>query len=95
MAGFTFTVSTVAGDVSKTFTFSDANLDRFVAFALDAYPQLDENGDPLPVTNAVKAAAVRDWIDGVMAGTKSNVLRYEQSAAAKAASEAVEEIIEA
>jgi len=95
MAGFTFTVSTAAGDVADTFTFSDANMDRFIAFALYSYPQLDENGDPLPVTNAVKAAAVRDWMAGLMQGTKANVLRYEANEAAQAAREAVEEIVEA
>jgi len=92
MAGFTFTVSTAAGDVADTFTFSDANVDRFVSWALYAYPQLDENGDPKPVTNAVKAAAVREWIAGLMQGTKANVLRYEQNEAAQAAREAVGEI---
>jgi hypothetical protein len=92
MAGFTFTVSTAAGDVADSFTFSDANVDRFVAWALYAYPQLDENGDPKPVTNAVKAAAVREWIAGLMNGTKANVLRYEQNEAAQAAREAVGEI---
>lgn len=95
MAGFTFTVSTAAGDVSREFTFSDVNLDRFLDFVVYQYPQLDENGDPLPVTNAVKAAATREWAEGVMGGTKSNVLRYEQNEAAQAARDAVGDMSEA
>ena len=71
---------------------SEANMDRFIAWLLYSYPQLDENGDPLPVTNAVKAAAFRDFAAGQWKGVKANVLRWEQNEAAQAASGAVGEI---
>ena len=93
MANLTWSITNAAGTVTHDSpTISDANMDRFVAWVLYAYPQLDGNGDPLPVTNAVKAAAFRDFADAQWQGVKANVLRWEQSEAAQQAREAVNDI---
>jgi len=93
MAKLTWTLDVTAGIVTQDSpTISDANMDRFIDWCLYAYPQLDENGDPLPVTNAVKAAAFRDFARSQWQGVKANVLRWEQQEAAQAAREAVNDI---
>ena len=68
-------------------SYSDANGQRFSDYLWGAYPQLDENGDPLPDTNANRAQAFRDFADAIFEATKQNVLRHEKQAA-KAAAEA-------
>ena len=94
MATLTWEITTTAGTVSESGPdISDANMDRFFeTWVLARYPQLDENGDPLPVTNATKAAAFREYAQGEWEVVKAQVLRYEQQEAAKAAADAVNDI---
>jgi len=90
MANISISVTTSAGTVTyDSPNLSDAAMDRLINFCLYAYPQEDEDGNPLPVTNAVKAAAIRDWGAGIFNGTKDNVLNFERNEAAQAAREAV------
>jgi hypothetical protein len=58
-------------------TYSDANGQRFSDYIWASYPQLDVDGNPLPDTPANRAQAFRDWADAIYAGTKANVLRWE------------------
>jgi hypothetical protein len=92
-AEISWSVETSAGTVTQTSpTLSDPQMDRFINWVLYAYPQVDGNGDPLPVTNAVKAAAVRDWMTAQWHGTKTNVLRWEKQEAAQAARDGVADL---
>lgn len=58
-------------------TYSDANGQRFSDYIWANYPQLDVDGNPLPDTPANRNAAFQDWADAIYAGTKANVLRWE------------------
>jgi len=93
MAKFSVSFETAAGTVTVDGpTLSDAQMDRLINWAVYQFPQLDENGDPLPVTNAVKAASLRELGESLWRGTKNNVLRHEANEAAQAARESVEDI---
>ena len=94
MATLTWEITTTAGTVSESGPdISDANMDRFFEWlTAEAYVQTDENGDPLPVDNAVRAAAFREWAQGQWEGVKAQVLRYEQQEAAQQAAGAVTDI---
>lgn len=93
MATLNWNITNAAGSVDfASPDISEANMDRFIAWVLYAYPQLDENGDPLPVTNAVKAQAFRDFAQGQWKGVVANVKRWEAQEAAQAAAEAVTDI---
>ena len=94
MANLTWTISASVGTVEQDSpTLSDAQMDRFLDWLVYAYPQLDGNGDPLPVNNAVKAAAFRDWADAAWAGTKANVLNWEKNEAAQVARDGIGDIV--
>lgn len=73
-------------------SYSDANGQRFSDWIWAAYPQVDENGDPLPDTQANRAQSFRDFADAMFGGIKANVLRYERQQAAAAASSGVGDI---
>ena len=91
MAKMSVAFETAAGSISvDSPTLSDANMDRLIAWATYQFPQLDENDDPLPITNAVKAAALRELGESIWQGTKNNVLRHEENEAVQAARESVE-----
>jgi hypothetical protein len=91
MAKLSVTFETAAGSITvDSPTLSDANMDRLIAWATYQFPQVDENGDPLPITNAVRAAALRELGESIWRGTKNNVLRHEEAEAVQAARAAVE-----
>ena len=81
MVNFTLSYIADAGTVSQdSKIYSEANGQRFLDWIWVAYPQLDENGDPLPRTQANEVAAYKDFADGMFAGVKANVLRAEDHA---------------
>ena len=94
MANLTWTVVTAAGTITQDSpTLTDPNMTRFTDWAWVHYPQYEADGVTLKTKNNTNlAAAVRDWMTSQWNGTKANVLRYEQVAAAQAASDAVTDI---
>jgi hypothetical protein len=94
MATMTIQIVASGNTVGRTKTVSGPHLIRFLA----AYKALLGQ---VPVDPQVPNGAKRDmtddetvlaWADGLLAGTKSNVLRQEQTAAASTATQAVTEI---
>ena len=86
MAHFTLIYTSDGGAVTQdSKVYSEANGQRFIDWIWVAYPQLDVNGDPLPRTQANEVKAYRDFADGFYAGTKANVLRYEDQELKEAA----------
>jgi hypothetical protein len=93
MATITIQIVASGNTVGRTKTVSGPHLIRF----LDAYKALlgqvvDSQGPPVTYRDMTDDECVLAWADGLLAGTKANVLRQEQTEAASAASEAVEEI---
>lgn len=85
-AQFEITFTLGANSVTQTSaSYSDANGQRFSDWIWAAYPQFDVDGNPLPDTAGNRAQSFRDWADAIFAGTKSNVLRWEQQEAASTA----------
>jgi hypothetical protein len=81
MANFALSYTADAGTTSHdSKIYSEVNGQRFIDWIWVAYPQLDENGDPLPRTQANEVQAYRDFADGMFAGVKANVLRAEDKA---------------
>ena len=86
MVNFTLSYIADAGTVSQdSKIYSEANGQRFLDWIWVAYPQLDENGDPVDRDQASEVQAFRDFADGFYAGTKANVLREEDRALKDAA----------
>jgi hypothetical protein len=98
----TITIQIVAGGntVGRTKTVSGPHLIRFLAAYKALLGQVvdvaahTENGVFIPATyrDLTDDECVLAWADGLLAGTKSNVLRQEQTAAASTATQAVTEI---
>jgi hypothetical protein len=90
MATMTIQIVASGNTIGRTKTVSGPHLIRF----LDAYKALlgqvsDGNGGLRDMTDD---ECVLAWADGLLAGTKANVLRQEQTAAASTATQAVTEI---
>jgi len=72
---------------------SDINMDRFLDWIWDAYPQWvdpdDETQGKLPKNNANLAAAYDDFAQAQWRGVKANVLNYEQMVASAAATDPI------
>ena len=94
MATMTIQIVASGNTIGRTKTVSGPHLIRF----LDAYKALlgqvpvdpqEPNGAKRDLTDD---ECVLAWADGLLAGTKSNVLRQEQTVAASAASVGVTEI---
>lgn len=81
-----------SGTVTRGRTFDAAVETRFLDWLWYAYPQVDGNGDPLPKNNANLAQAFRDYADGLIFGSWTNVKRYEKERDAQAARDAVPDI---
>ena len=94
MAKLTWTVTSTAGTVTQDSpTLTDPNMLRFTDWAWANYPQYEVDGVTLKTkNNANIAQSIQDWMTAQWNGTKANVLRWEQIAVAKAASDAVGEI---
>ncbi len=93
MATITIQIVASGNTVGRTKTVSGPHLIRF----LNAYKALlgqvvDSQGPPVTYRDMTDDECVLAWADGVLAGTKANVLRQEQAVAASAASVAVTEI---
>jgi hypothetical protein len=88
----TITIQIVAGGVTtgRTKTVSGPHLIRFLAAYKALLGQVSDGSGGL--RDMTDDECVLAWADGLLAGTKANVLRQEQTEAASAASEAVEEI---
>jgi hypothetical protein len=93
MAQFSIEFQGTGGTVTRARSFDAAVEQRFLDWIWAAYPQIDnsdpENPVPADRTPANEAAAYREFVDGFVRGTWANVKRYEQTEAAKAASDAV------
>jgi hypothetical protein len=84
MAKITVTVEgSDIGSATISTEYNKTNSDRLVRY-LVAMHGTDEDGNPRDLTGMVQA-----YWDGVVAGTQSNVVRWEQEQAARAAAEAV------
>lgn len=86
MANIEITFTNSAG--ATTFTspeYTDVKFDRLIDYAWAAYPQVDENGDPLPDTNANLAEALKAMAAGTIQGYKANVVNHENVALKAAA----------
>jgi hypothetical protein len=93
MATMTIQIVASGNTVGRTKTVSGPHLIRF----LDAYKALlgqvvDSQGPPVTYRDMTDDECVLAWADGLLAGTKANVLRQEQTAAASTATQAVTEI---
>jgi hypothetical protein len=90
MATITIQIVASGNTVGRTKTVSGPHLLRFLAAYKALLGQVsDGNGGLRDMTDD---ECVLAWADGLLAGTKSNVLRQEQTEAAATASEAVTEI---
>ena len=58
------------GTKTKTFTVPDAHVNRLVAYAVARYS--------VPPATLNTTQALLAWAEGLMAGTKANVLRWEK-----------------
>ena len=93
MATITIQIVASGNTVGRTKTVSGPHLIRF----LDAYKALlgqvvDSQGPPVTYRDMTDDECVLAWADGLLAGTKANVLRQEQTEAASTATQAVTEI---
>ncbi len=93
MATVTIQIVAAGNTVGRTKTVSGPDLVRFLA----AYKTLlgkvvDSQGPPITYRDMTDDECVLAWADGLLAGTKANVLRVEKDAAAKTASDAQTEI---
>jgi hypothetical protein len=91
----TITIQIVAGGVTtgRTKTVSGPHLIRFLAAYKALLGQVvDSVGPPVTYRDMTDDECVLAWADGLLAGTKANVLRQEQTAAASTATQAVTEI---
>lgn len=67
------------GTKSKTFTVSDADVNRLVAYAREVYATPATVGNPTPPTLTVTQALLA-WANAMMDQTKGAVVGYERSA---------------
>ena len=92
----TISVTTPAVTGSKTYTISDADAAKLLSYVKDAYPTranpacnptCPEGQNPtLPNSNAQSLAA---WADGIIEGTRGNVVNFLKEQAGKTARDAV------
>lgn len=68
------------GTKSKSYALSDADVNRLVNWAKSAYATAPTVQVPSPPPLTVAQALVA-WADGVIAGTKNNVVNWERTAA--------------
>jgi hypothetical protein len=88
----TITIQIVAGGVTtgRTKTVSGPHLLRFLAAYKALLGQVPDGAGGL--RDMTDEECVLAWADGLLAGTRSNVLRQEQTVAAKTASDTQTEI---
>jgi hypothetical protein len=76
----TITLTTVGdasvGTVSRTWSVSDADINRLVAWAQEAYPTAPTAEVPAPPP-PTSTQALNRWSAGLMQGTNHNVQRHE------------------
>ena len=99
MAKITWTIETAAGTVEESGSnVSEANMDRFIEWAWNIFPQFDAVEDPetfqmVPTpaarTPANEARAVRAWAQKEWEYVKSNVITWEFATAEQAAKKAI------
>jgi hypothetical protein len=93
MATMTIQIVASGNTVGRTKTVSAAHLIRFLAAYKALLGQVvDSQGPPVTYRDMTDDECVLAWADGLLAGTKANVLRQEQTEAATTASVAVTEI---
>lgn len=68
------------GTKTKTYAISDADMNRFAAWAIAKFATQPTNGNPNPPALTV-AQALSAWADSVMAMTKADVVARERTAA--------------
>lgn len=94
MAKLTFSITSAIGNLSvDSPTLTDPQMQRFLDFIWDAYPQFTADGITRKTkNNANLAQCYREWAAGLWEGTKANVMSYERTKASVAASAAVTDI---
>lgn len=98
MATITIQINTGQGTVGRTKTISGPHLVRFLSAyrgLLGQIPAGPANPDTgvVPMRDMTDEETILTWADGLLAGSKANVLRYEQTVAAQAASSGVTEVV--
>jgi hypothetical protein len=93
MATITIQIVASGNTVGRTKTVSGPHLIRFLAAYKALLGQVvDSQGPPVTYRDMTDDECVLAWADGLLAGTKANVLRQEQTVAAKAAGDGITEI---
>lgn len=90
MATMTIQVNTGQGTVTRNRTVSGAHLLRFIAAYKTLLGQVSDGAGGL--RDMTDEETILAWADGLLAGTKANVLRVEKDAAATTAANAQTEI---
>ena len=100
MANLGISISAAIGD--RTWNgpnITDVNMDRFLDYIWDQYPQYVDPADPeqglLPKNNANLAAAFDDFAATYWQAIKGNVIRWEKDRDAQVARDAIVDDIEA
>ncbi len=97
MATITMQINTGQGTVTRNRTVSGAHLVRMLTAYKGLLGQVPSGpADPetgiVPMRDMTDEECILAWADGLMAGTKANVLRWERDQAAVTASNAITEI---
>lgn len=95
MAKLTFTLTTAAGTVTQDSPkLTDQQMARFTDWLWTAYPQINPDGTTKTKNAANQAQAFRDWSQALWRGTKASVANAERDAAANAARNAVQDVVD-
>jgi hypothetical protein len=90
MATITIQIVASGNTVGRTKTVSGPHLIRFLAAYKALLGQVvDSQGPPVTYRDMTDDECVLAWVDGLLAGTKANVLRQEQTVAAGTATAGV------
>ena len=93
MATLTIQIVASGNTVGRTKTVSGPDLVRFLAAYKTLLGQVvNSQGPPITYRDMTDDETVLAWADGLIAGTKANVKRVEQTAASTTAANAITEI---
>jgi hypothetical protein len=68
------------GTKTKTYTISDANMDRFAEWAIATFSPRPTNGEPNPTPLTV-AQALAAWADWIVERTRQEIIQRERNLA--------------
>ena len=83
MASITINVTSTPFTGSKTFTISDSDVSRLIAWANKAYATQPTQANPTPPA-LTPAQGLIAWATGLIEGTKANVVNTEEAASIQA-----------